>query len=377
MSESIKQGDYYILFVDDEEKTRKAFKRLFEDEFKILLASDGAEGYSVFEKHKEIGVIVTDQKMPRETGVQFLSRVAEIDSQIVRVLSTAYAELDAAIAGVNEAGIYRYVTKPWDVAELEITLRRAMELFLLRKDNLAGGSGGPDTEKLLMNQRVASLAFAEAVARAEMALSVTAGATFLNFLGMEGLVDDGEVDWASRYNTQLDFFEGVCREVADSKNSEPTLDWARTAPPSMAIQAAAVGCEGLKMVGDGNDASVWPGPAPVLSGVLRSLMIAFSDMLGQLPDSVCEVKANFNTVDFIFNGTPLKNGLLQLATRPEDSEVLRNLLRACLMIEHEGGTLSFIPNEGGLYVRLGFEEQVSGGNSGLAVVQRLTGFTSS
>ena len=115
MSESIKQGDYYILFVDDEEKTRKAFKRLFEDEFKILLASDGAEGYSVFEKHKEeIGVIVTDQKMPRETGVQFLSRVAEIDSQIVRVLSTAYAELDAAIAGVNEAGIYRYVTKPWD-----------------------------------------------------------------------------------------------------------------------------------------------------------------------------------------------------------------------------------------------------------------------
>ena len=91
--------------------------------------------------------------MPRETGVQFLTKVAEVDTDVVRILSTAYAELDAAVAGVNEGGIYRYVTKPWDVPELEITLRRAMELFSLRKQQATqNSSGNLDVDQLLLNQ---------------------------------------------------------------------------------------------------------------------------------------------------------------------------------------------------------------------------------
>ena len=61
---------YAILFVDDEEKTRKYFRRLFGESFRILEASDGVEALEVFRKHAdEIGVIVTDQRMPNETGV--------------------------------------------------------------------------------------------------------------------------------------------------------------------------------------------------------------------------------------------------------------------------------------------------------------------
>ena len=98
MSEKINtkaSGKYYVLFVDDEEKTRKAFSRLFGNEFKILLAADGAEGFEVFqERGDEIGVIITDQKMPRETGVQFLAKVSAIHDDVVRILSTAYADLE-------------------------------------------------------------------------------------------------------------------------------------------------------------------------------------------------------------------------------------------------------------------------------------------
>src|SRR5690606_244471 len=69
---------YAILFVDDEEKTRKYFRRLYGETFRILEASDGVEALKVFREHAdEIGIIVTDQRMPNETGVGFLSKISD------------------------------------------------------------------------------------------------------------------------------------------------------------------------------------------------------------------------------------------------------------------------------------------------------------
>ena len=226
-------SNYYVLFVDDEEKTRKAFSRLFQDEFKILLAGDGAEGFEIFqERQEEIGVVVTDQKMPRETGVQFLGKVAEMDQDVVRILSTAYAELDAAVAGVNEAGIYRYVTKPWDVPELEITIRRAMELFTLRKQQESSDAAGNlDIDQVLLSQRVSNLAFSQAVSGNNQPPFVCAGSAFFSCLGWQGLGGQDAVDWEACYLTQKQFFDDVLRETADELASQTPLDWSRSAPP--------------------------------------------------------------------------------------------------------------------------------------------------
>lgn len=126
---------YAVLFVDDEEKTRKYFRRLYGETFRILEASDGVEALSVFRAHAaEIGIIVTDQRMPNETGVGFLSKIADHYPDVVKILSTAYSDLDAAIGSVNKGGIYRYITKPWEVSEFEVTLRRAMEFFIVKRD---------------------------------------------------------------------------------------------------------------------------------------------------------------------------------------------------------------------------------------------------
>ncbi|QJE95180.1 response regulator [Luteolibacter luteus] len=126
---------YAVLFVDDEEKTRKYFRRLYGETFRILEASDGVEALSIFRAHAaEIGIIVTDQRMPNETGVGFLSKIADQYPDVVKILSTAYSDLDAAIGSVNKGGIYRYITKPWEVSELEVTLRRAMEFFIVKRD---------------------------------------------------------------------------------------------------------------------------------------------------------------------------------------------------------------------------------------------------
>ena len=104
-----------ILFVDDEQKTRKYFAKLFGKAFRVVLAEDGVEGLERFREHQDdIGVVVTDQRMPNETGTEFLAKVALLKPSAVRILSTAYADIDAAVDSVNKAGIYRYITKPWE-----------------------------------------------------------------------------------------------------------------------------------------------------------------------------------------------------------------------------------------------------------------------
>jgi two-component system probable response regulator PhcQ len=126
---------YAILFVDDEANTRKYFRRLFGQKFRILEAEDGVEALKVFLQHSaEIGIIVTDQRMPNETGVGFISKIAGDYPDIIKILSTAYSDIDAAIGSANEGGIFRYMTKPWDIPQLEVTLRRAMEFFTVKRE---------------------------------------------------------------------------------------------------------------------------------------------------------------------------------------------------------------------------------------------------
>jgi CheY-like chemotaxis protein len=126
---------YAILFVDDEAITRKAFCRMFGEKYRIFVAEDGVHALAVFHQHAhEIGVIVTDQRMPNETGVGFLSKIAGDYPDIIKILSTAYSDIDTAISSVNLGGIFRYITKPWDIPQLEATLRYAMEFFTVKRE---------------------------------------------------------------------------------------------------------------------------------------------------------------------------------------------------------------------------------------------------
>lgn len=125
-----------ILFVDDEVQSQKYFSQIFGRIFKVHLASDGEEGLKLYQEHrKEIGVVVSDQRMPGMSGSQMLTEITKDSTDVVKILSTAYSDLEAAIDAVNEGGIYRYVTKPWDLAELEVTLRRAMDYYLLKEQH--------------------------------------------------------------------------------------------------------------------------------------------------------------------------------------------------------------------------------------------------
>src|SRR3954470_13916164 len=126
---------FAVLYVDDEEKSLKYFARAFEDQFRIYTAASAQEGLKLLEQHKDdVGLIMTDQRMPGEKGVWLLEKARQLRPRIVRILATAYADMEAAIAAVNTGSIYKYVTKPWDPVQLEHTLKRGLEFYMVQRE---------------------------------------------------------------------------------------------------------------------------------------------------------------------------------------------------------------------------------------------------
>ena len=126
---------FAILYVDDEEMSLKYFTRAFEDEFQILTASNAQDGLKLLEEHKDrIAILMTDQKMPGEKGVWLLEKARQIAPRIIRILATAYADLNEAIEAVNSGAIFKYITKPWDPPHLEQTLKLAVDLFVVQEE---------------------------------------------------------------------------------------------------------------------------------------------------------------------------------------------------------------------------------------------------
>ncbi|MCP4665854.1 MAG: response regulator, partial [Deltaproteobacteria bacterium] len=109
--------------------------KTFAKEFRVLTALSGPEGEEILGREDSlVGIVITDQRMPEQTGVEFLARIRRSRPDIVRMLTTAYSDLDAAIKAVNSGAILKYVAKPWNLQELRGALLRGMEFFLVRQE---------------------------------------------------------------------------------------------------------------------------------------------------------------------------------------------------------------------------------------------------
>jgi class 3 adenylate cyclase/FixJ family two-component response regulator len=122
-----------ILYVDDEVNNLNSFRAALRRNYNVFTAQSGEEGLEIF-SHNDIQVIVTDQRMPGMTGVQFLQQLpSEPDN--VRIILTGFSDMEAIIDAINTGKVYRYITKPWDKDELKITIDNALETVLLRRNN--------------------------------------------------------------------------------------------------------------------------------------------------------------------------------------------------------------------------------------------------
>jgi len=124
-----------ILIVDDEEAILETMTFTFEDDYDVLTAPSAPEALSVLDSNAPIAVVITDQRMPEMTGVEFLARVCERHPNTTRIILTGYTDHEALVQAVNGGQIYRYVTKPWNTKELRLTLQRGVEMFHLAREN--------------------------------------------------------------------------------------------------------------------------------------------------------------------------------------------------------------------------------------------------
>ncbi|MFO0965853.1 MAG: response regulator [Gemmataceae bacterium] len=113
-----------LLVVDDEPDVCDSVHDLLRREFKVLKARNAEEGFELLRDH-EVHIIMTDQRMPKVTGVELLSRVRAGHPHAVRMLFTGYADLDSIIAAINQGHIFKFLKKPWRPEDLEQAVREA------------------------------------------------------------------------------------------------------------------------------------------------------------------------------------------------------------------------------------------------------------
>lgn len=125
-----------ILLVDDEANITSALKRtLRRDGYNILIANSGAEGLELLAIN-EVGVIISDQRMPQMTGVDFLRKVKTLYPKTFRIVLSGYTELESVTSAINEGAIYKFLTKPWEDDQLREHIREAFQRYQMEQENL-------------------------------------------------------------------------------------------------------------------------------------------------------------------------------------------------------------------------------------------------
>ena len=125
-----------ILVVDDEQNILNSLSRLLRtDDREIYTAGCVQEA---LEKLKSIGgtdLVISDNRMPDGTGIDFLVKVKQLYPETIRILFTGYPDLDAAIQAINKGQVYRFITKPWENEEIKLIVRQSLEYFDILRDN--------------------------------------------------------------------------------------------------------------------------------------------------------------------------------------------------------------------------------------------------
>jgi DNA-binding NtrC family response regulator len=123
-----------ILYIDDEVNNLVTFKANFRRYYTIFTAESAEEGRKILATNK-IQVVITDQRMPGMTGVQFLESILKEYPDPIRILLTGYSDIETIIEAINKGQIYRYVMKPFNPTELKVTIDNAVEVYHLREEN--------------------------------------------------------------------------------------------------------------------------------------------------------------------------------------------------------------------------------------------------
>ncbi|MCD6200160.1 MAG: response regulator [Deltaproteobacteria bacterium] len=127
--------NHTILCVDDEENILSSLKRLLRKEgYRLLTAPSGAEGLKLLEENS-VHLVISDQRMPRMDGTQFLAKVKEGYPDAIRIILTGYTDVDSITESINKGHVYKFLLKPWNDQSLKLEIKQALEQYDLIQTN--------------------------------------------------------------------------------------------------------------------------------------------------------------------------------------------------------------------------------------------------
>ena len=124
-----------VLYVDDEELNLTTFTAVYRRDFEVYTALSPQEGLQIIDENPDMHVVISDQKMPDMTGVEFLELLVVKHTDPIRMLLTGYTDMSAVVDAINKGKVYNYLVKPWNNDELRLVIEKAIEVFELRKEN--------------------------------------------------------------------------------------------------------------------------------------------------------------------------------------------------------------------------------------------------
>lgn len=338
------QSEFGILFVDDEQQTLKYFRRAFENEYSILLAASAKEGMSILEEQSErISILITDQRMPGERGVELLKFARREYPNIVRILTTGFTDLDEAIEAVNSGEIHRYITKPWDLNALKLELKQSMQFFLIRRER-----------DELLNEKLSAKQRMDGVNRLRELIAMASGITITRnpLLAIRSFIEQipvsGQRDESTKFASWKQLAETLQKFVTTSRHMSRQLGERASLPDSSvnlgALFETAISTENAARVtlDGGLETFNIEANAPLLKWAFSSLLswAADSPDSGNIAIAAIDREDRFEIQITIEKGS--WNGASLFATPPE-------VLGAYFACYHQYGTLCLGTLENGRF----------------------------
>lgn len=128
-----------ILFLDDEERILNALRAIFRSKYEVIVSTSGREALEIL-RDQSIAVVVSDQRMPNMTGIEFLREAKVIAPDTLRILLTGFSDLRAIIDSVNEGEVFRFINKPWENQEIQAAVSNAVDIALATSRSKAASS---------------------------------------------------------------------------------------------------------------------------------------------------------------------------------------------------------------------------------------------
>ena len=387
---------FAVLYVDDEEKALVAFERAFSHSFRIYTAATAQDGLKILqEQGDDIGILMTDQRMPGEKGVWLLERARQLRPRILRILVTAFTDMDAAIEAVNSGAIYKYVSKPWDPAQLELNLKQGLEFFMVQaeRDQLLREKMSV-LRNMMIADRIVGLGLLAAGLSHHIKNSMVAVKTFLELAPVkmaeeknsaEGLRDpDFWKEYHQNVQSQIEKINGLLgdlRTASENPTGTPFADEIKLRPAIAGLLAGMQSAFATRRIEVENQI---PENLPAIRvdgpKFNRLFELLLKDELAMLPaGSRIRLGAEEATaagrpsvaIRLTDNGPALPKDALRVVLDPftggAASEYGINLMACFFIAHHHGGTIEAesLPGGGNTFmIRLPLQPEPTGNSSG-------------